>query len=148
MAVRTKAEVLHGFPGILRSTEEKRIRSSRSPKSELVQSQRLTARLFNPGPRSGGKAKGGNRELRNGQKAVVICHGTDNNHSLALVGFSRVGDDSREGDRRTVDSGHKKAAKHNLVETRIGAACKHAKSAFRVRYILTHCWAVEDFLEK
>lgn len=117
-----EAEVLDSLTGVLRATKEKRVGSSRRTEGQLVQSHGLASSLLNSGSGSSGEAQSSNGQLRDVKKAVVIRNTADDNHSLVLVGFGHVSRDTRERDRRAVDSRHKKSAQHDLVEVRIRAA--------------------------
>ena len=119
----TKAKVLHRLAGILGSTQEKSVRSSWRPKSELIQSQCLTPSFLNPGSSSSGKAKRSHGHLGHRQKAVVIGNRSDNDHSLALVRLGNVRNDTRNGDGGAIDSRHKEPTQNDLVEVGIRAAC-------------------------
>lgn len=123
VSVGTKAKMLHGLAGILGSTQEKSVRSSWRPKSELIQSQCLTPSFLNPGSSSGGKAKRSHGHLGHRQKAVVISNRPDDDHSLALVRLGDVRNDTRNRDGRAIDSRHKEPTQNDLVEVGIRAAC-------------------------
>lgn len=122
MAVRAKAEVLDGLTSILGATEEKGVGPGGRAERKLVQGQHLTAGLLDPGSGGGSEAEGRDRELGDGQDAVVIGNGADDDDSLALVGFGGVLDDAGERDGRAVDPGHEQAAQHDFVEVGISAA--------------------------
>lgn len=126
VAVGSKSEVLDSFTSVLRATEEESVRSSRCPKCELIQSQSLTPSLLNSGSRSSGEPQRGNREFGNSEKAIVISNSSDHNDGLALVSIGNIGNESRKGDGRAVDSRHKKAAQHNFVEVGLRAAGEKA----------------------
>lgn len=123
MAVRAHAEVLDGLPGVLGATEEERVGTGRGTQSELVQSQGFTTSLLDSGSGGRGEAESSNRQLGNGQEAVVIGDSADNDNSLALLGIADIRDDLGEGDRGTVDSRHEQAAQNNLVEVGLGTTC-------------------------
>lgn len=140
MAVRAKAEVLDGLTSVLGATEEEGVSPGGRAERKLVQGQHLTAGLLDPGSGGGGEAEGRDRELGDGQDAVVIGNGADDDDGLALVGFGGVLDDAGERDGRAVDPGHEQAAQHDFVEVGISAAWgilyQHRRSrkasAFRV----------------
>lgn len=119
----TESEVLHGLPRVLGSTEEKCVRSSRRPKSELVQSQSLATGLLNPGSGSGGEAESSDRQLGHCQETVVIGNRANDDNGLSLVRLGDIRGDTRERDRGAVDSRHKQTTQHDFVEVRIRAAC-------------------------
>lgn len=116
MAVGAEAKVFDSLSGILRSAKQKSVGSSGGAQSKLIESKSLTTGLLNPGASSGSEAESGNRELGDGEKAVVVGHGSDHNNCLALVGVGNVGDNARDGNRGAVDPGHEKATEHDLVE--------------------------------
>lgn len=122
MAMGPKAEVLHCLSGILRSTEEKGVRSSRCPQGELVQSQRLTASLLDSGPSSSGKTKSSDGQFRDRKKAVVIRNRTDDDNGFALLRLSDVRGNTRQGNGRAIDSRHKEAPENDFVEIGLRAA--------------------------
>lgn len=124
MAVRAKAEMLDRLASILGSAEEKSVRASGGPESKLVQSQSLTAGLLDPRTRSSCEPEGSHRHLGDGQEAVVVRHGPNDNNGLALVRLGQVGDDARERNGRAVDPGHEKPTQNHLVEVGIGTACR------------------------
>ena len=119
----TEAEVLHSLPGVLGSTEKKCVRSSRRPKSELVQGQGLTTGFLNPGSSSGREAKSSDRQLGHCQETVVIGHRSNDDNSLSLVRLGDIRSDTRERDGGAVDSRHKQTTQHDFVEVGIRAAC-------------------------
>ena len=53
--VGSHAEVLDGFSGILRTSEEKGVGTSRTPECQLVQGNGLTTGSLDPGTGSGGE---------------------------------------------------------------------------------------------
>jgi len=120
--VGSKAKVLDGLSGVLWSSQQESVASSRSTQSQLIQGQGLTTGGNDAGTGGSGEAESGNAELGNGQKTVVISDGTNDDDGL-VVGFLRgVGDNTREGDGRAVDARHEEAAENDLVEGRLGTA--------------------------
>jgi hypothetical protein len=88
--MRTKAKVLDSLTSILGSTEKKCVCSSRGPEGELIQSQRLTARLLDPSSGSSSETEGSNGQLWDVKQAVVIGNGPNHDDGLALVRVSHV----------------------------------------------------------
>jgi hypothetical protein len=82
--VRTEAEVLDGFTGVLGSTEEDDVGASGCSESQLVEGEALAAGLLDAGAGSGGEAKSDDAHLGDLIEAVVIGHGADNGSDLAL----------------------------------------------------------------
>ena len=124
MLVRTEAEVLDSLSGVLGATEEQGVASGRRTESKLVQGQDLTTSSHNAGTSGSSEAESSNAELGDGQETVVISDGTNNHNGLVVGLLGSVGDNSRDGDRWSVDAGHKKAAENDLVEGRLGPACR------------------------
>ncbi len=120
--VGTEAEMLDSLTRVLGTSQEKSVGSSWSSESQLVQSESFTSGCNNASAGSGSETEGRNTELGNGQEAVVISDGTDNDNSL-VVGLLRcVRNNSRDRDGGSVDAGHEKAAEDDLVEGRLGTA--------------------------
>jgi len=92
----------------------------------LIQSQDLSSSSKDASTSSGGEAESSDAKLGDGQETVVIGDGT-NNHNCALVilaGFVR--NNSGDGDRRSVDAGHKESAEDDLVEGGLGSASQES----------------------
>lgn len=113
-----KAKVLNSLTSVLRSTQQKGVCASRSPESQLVQSQSLTTSLLDSGSGGSSESESSNGELGEVEKTVVIGDCADNDYGLAgrFIVLLDGGYETGEGHRRTVDAGHKKATKDNLVE--------------------------------
>ena len=124
MLVGTEAEVLDSLSGVLGATEEQGVASGRGTESKLVQGQDLTTSGHDAGTGSSGEAESSNAELGDGQETVVISDGANNHNGLVVGLLGSVGDNSRDGDGRPVDAGHKEAAENDLVEGRLGSACR------------------------
>lgn len=113
--VGAHAKVLDGFTGVLGTTEQEGVASGGSTQSKLVQCQALTTSGNNTSAGSGGEAQGGDGDLGDFEKAVVVGDGTDNDDGLVgLVIAGDLGLDARERNRRSVDAGHKKTTQNNL----------------------------------
>jgi hypothetical protein len=82
--VWSEAEVLDSFSGVLGASEKQGVASSRSPESQLVQSQDLSSSSFNAGTSSSRESESGNTELGNLQEAVVISDSANNHDSLVV----------------------------------------------------------------
>jgi hypothetical protein len=126
--VRTETEVLDSLAGVLGSSQQNNIASSRVSQSQLVQSQSLTTSLLDPGTGSSGESECGNVQFGDCEETVVICNGSDNSNCLVLVSLLGglglcLGDNARNRDGRTVDARLKKALKNDLVEVGVGATC-------------------------
>lgn len=120
MLVGSKAKVLDGLSGVLWSSQQESVASSRSTLSQLIQSQGLTTGSDDASTGGSGETESGNAELGDSQETVVISDGTNDDNGL-VVGFLRgVGGNSREGDGRAIDARHEKAAENDFVEGRVG----------------------------
>lgn len=124
--MRTKAEVLDCLTSVLGSTEEKCVRSSRSPESKLIQGQCFSAGLLDSGSGSSSEAQGSHRQLRDVKQAVVVSNGANNDDGLALVRIGHVGSDTRQRNRGAVNSRHEKTTQHDLVEVGVRATGEEA----------------------
>jgi hypothetical protein len=85
----------------------------------------LGERRRRPWAGGSGKSQSGNRDLGEGQEAVVIGNGTNDNDGPLLV-LLDVGDNARQRDGGSVNLRHEETAEDNLVEGRIGSARKEA----------------------
>jgi hypothetical protein len=126
--MRPKPEMLHTLPGILRSTQQQRIRTGRRPHSQLIQRQSLTTSLLDASAGSSCEAEGRNGQLGDGEEAVVVGDGAHDDDGLVLggvVGALGVGGayEAGEGDGGAVDAGHEEAAEDDLVEVGVGTTC-------------------------
>jgi hypothetical protein len=120
--VGTETEVLDGFSGVLGTAEKESVGSSRGAQSEFIQSQSLTTGLVNASSGSGSETQGSDGKLGDGKETVVISDRADHDNGFALVRLGDVRSDARKRNRGAVDTGHEKAAQHNLVEVRFRAA--------------------------
>jgi hypothetical protein len=84
----------------------------------LIQGQHFTASLQDTGLGGLGEVKGSNRDLGEVQKTGVVGDGTNNNNSLVTL---KIADNTGDGDRGTVDTGHKETLQDNLVEVGVSA---------------------------
>lgn len=122
MTVGTEAEVLNSLTGVLWSAEEEGVASGRGTESELIQGEDLAAGGQDAGAGSGGEAEGRDAQLGDGQEAVVVGDGADDDDGLVVGLLGDVGDDPGERHWGPVDAGHEQAAEDDLVEGRLGAA--------------------------
>ncbi|TGO55093.1 hypothetical protein BOTNAR_0252g00120 [Botryotinia narcissicola] len=113
--------MLDSLSGVLWSSKENGVASSWGSESQLIQGQGLTTGSKNAGTGGSGEAESSNADLWDGQKTVVISDGSDDDDGslLILVG---LGCDSGDGNGRSVDAGHKKSTKNDLVEGGFSAA--------------------------
>ncbi len=126
--VWSETEVLDGLTSVLWASEKEGVASSWGTESQLVESQGLSSGSKDACTSGCRESESGNAELRNGQETVVICDGTDNDDGSLLALLIGVRNDSGDGNRGSVDAGHKKSAKNNLVEGGLGAACHESLS--------------------
>ena len=124
MLVGTEAKVLERFSGVLGASQKQGVASSRGAESKLVQGQGLTTSSQDTGASSSGEAESSNAEFGDGQETVVVSDSAYNHNRLAIGRLGSIGDNSRDGDRRPVDAGHKETAEDDLVEGRVGSACE------------------------
>jgi len=92
--VWSHAEMLDGLSGVLRSSKEESVASSRGSQRKLVQSQSLTSSSKDARTSSGSESESSHAELRNGQETVVIGDGTDNDDGLVVRLLGGVPDNS------------------------------------------------------
>lgn len=122
MAVGTKAKVLHGLTGVLRTTEQKGVGTSGSTEGELIESEDFTTSLLDAGASGSSETESSDGQFGDGQKAVVVGNGSNNNNSLSLLLVVHVGGDARQRNGGAVNARHEQAAQNNLVEVGIGTA--------------------------
>ena len=125
--MRPKAKMLDRLPRILRAPQQQRVRARRSPHGQLIERQTLPSSSLDPGARRGREAQGGDGELGDGEQAVVVGDGADDDDGFlgggGFVGWvDGHGDDAGEGDGGAVDAGHEEAAEDDFVEGGVGAA--------------------------
>lgn len=124
MLVGTEAEVLDGLTGLLGAAQEQGVSTRGLLQSKLVQGEGTAAGSGQAGTGSGGEAQGSDLDLGDGQQAVVVGDGADNDNGLlGAVTVAGVGSNARQRDGRAVDARHKEAAQDDLVEGSIGTAC-------------------------
>lgn len=130
MRVRAEAEVLHSLTGVLGTTEKQSVGTGGGTESKLIHGEDLTTSLLNASASSGGNTQSSDGELGDGQEAVVISDGTDNNDGLALVRLVDVESDARDRNRGAVDARHEEAAENGLVEVGLRAAYRKSLISF------------------
>lgn len=121
MLVGSETEMLDSLSGVLWSSEEKSVGSGWGSEGQLIDGQSLTTGSKNAGTGSGSETESRNTELRNLQQSVVIGDGTDNDDGSLLL-LASVCNESGDGNRWSVDAGHKQSAEDDLVEGRVGSA--------------------------
>ena len=87
----------------------------------MIQSQTFTTSLQDTGLGGLGEMESCNRELGKIKKTRVVGDSTNNNSSLVFLG---VTDNAGNGDRRTIDTGHKETLQDDLVEFGISTTSK------------------------
>ena len=122
MLVGAHAEVLVRLTGILGSTEDQSVASSRGAESQLVQGDRLTAGSNDASAGSSGKPESSDSRLGESEQAVVISDSAHDDNGALLLLLVDVGNYTGQRDRRAVDLRHEQAAEHDLVEGSIGSA--------------------------
>lgn len=108
--------MLDGLSGVLGTSEEEGVASSRSTESQLIESQDLSTSSDDARTSSSSEAESRNAELGDGQQTVVIGNGANNYDGLVVGLLGGVRNDSGDRDRGSVDAGHKQAAEDDLVE--------------------------------
>ena len=120
--------MLDSLARVLGSAEEEGVGTGRAAESELVEGDGLTSGGDDASTGGGGEAEGGNRHLGDGEEAVVVGDGSDNDDGpvggLALG--SGVAGNLGKGDRGTVQLGHEQPAEDDLVERRVRATGQEA----------------------
>lgn len=116
MLVGSKAKVLESLSGVLWSSKEKGVASSRSSESQLVEGQDFTAGSDDASASSSSEAESSDAELRDGQETVVIGDGADDDNGLVVRLLGDVRSDSRDGHRGSVDTGHKSRRRTTLLK--------------------------------
>lgn len=92
--VGTHAEVLDSLTGVLGSTQDQSVAASGGAQSKLIQSDGLAASLDDASTSSSGESQSGNVDLGEGQQAVVIGDGADNDDGTLLALLVDVPDDA------------------------------------------------------
>jgi hypothetical protein len=92
--VRSETKVLNGFSGVLWSSQQQSIASSRRSQSQLVKGQDFPASSKNPCSRGCGEAESGNAELWHSQEAIIIRNSANDDNSFVVRLLGRVGHDS------------------------------------------------------
>lgn len=123
MLVRTEAKVLDSLSGVLWASEEEGVGSGWGTESQLIKGQGLTTGSQNASTGSGCETKSSHGELRDGQQTVVVGDCADDNDGLVVGLLGGVANNAGDGDRGSVDAGHKKSAENDLVEGGLSSAC-------------------------
>ena len=116
-------KVFDGLTGILLSTEEGAVGTSRATLSKLVKSEALTTSLHNAGTGSLGETEGSNLEGRDLEHTLIISNGSNDNRDG--VGLGVLGDGT-EGHRGTINLTHTETLENNGVEARSSTAREEA----------------------
>ena len=128
MLVGTHAEVLECLTSVLGTSEEDSVGASWRSLRKLVKSEALTTGSSDASTGGSSEPQSSNGDLGDLVKTVVIGDGTNNNDGLSCVGLCAVlvcgsGDDTADGNGRSVDLGHVEAAEDGCVELGVGTAC-------------------------
>lgn len=134
MLVRTEAKVLDGLAAILGPTEDQGVAARRGSEGKLIERHGLAAGGDDASAGGGGESQGSDGDLGEGQEAVVVGDGANDDDGALLALLVDVGDDARQGDRRAVHLGHEEPAEDDLVEGRISAACMPPHESALGRY--------------
>jgi len=114
--VWSETEVLDGLSGIFGSSEQQGVASSGCLQSQLIQSQDFSTSSKDASPSCSGESESCNGELGDSQETVVISDCANDHNDLVIGLLGCVGDNSRDGDRGSVDAGHEKSAENDLIE--------------------------------
>lgn len=116
--------MLDGLTGVLGTTEQDGVGASGGTKSQLIEGEDLTTGLLDASASGSGETESGNRHLGDGEEAVVISDGANDNDGLLLVGLVALGEshEARKRDGRSVDARHEETAQDDLVEVGVGTA--------------------------
>jgi hypothetical protein len=98
--------------------------------NEFVESQALAACLGDAGACRLGETKGGDRDLREIEDALIVSDGADANSDSFLVG-SEVLDELGKGERRPVGSGGNESSEDGLGESGVGSAGQESEQLHR-----------------
>lgn len=120
--MRTHAEVLDSLTGVLGSTQDQSVAAGRGTQSKLVQGDGLAASLDDASASGGGESQSSDSDLGEGQEAVVIGDGADNDDGALLALLVDVADDAGQRNGGTVDLGHKETSEDDLVEAGVRSA--------------------------
>lgn len=118
------SKVLNGLSGVLWSSEQKSVASSRSSQRQLIQSQDFTSSSNDAGACGGGEPESSNADLRNSEKTVIIGNGANDDDGLVVRLLRCVRYNSGERNWRAVHTGHEQSSENDLVEGSISSACK------------------------
>jgi hypothetical protein len=123
--MRTHTEMLDGLTGVLGTTEDDGVGTSGCTESKLIEGEDFTTSLQDASSGSLGETESSNGKLGDFQKTGVISDGTDNNNGLSFLALG-VANNAGDGNRGTVDAGHKKTLKNDLVEVGVSATSQEA----------------------
>lgn len=126
--VGSHAEVLDGLSGVLWSSQQNNIATSRGSHGKLIKCQAFTTGLLNSSSSSRCESESSDGELWNDLESVIVCDGADDCDSLALIGLlSRLCADfavnAGDGHGRSVYSRHEQSLEDDFVEVGIGSSC-------------------------
>ena len=122
--VGAKAEVLDCLTCVLGASKKQGVASSGGTESQLIQSQDLSSSSENACTSGCGEAESSNAELGDGEESVIISDSANDHNSALVIIAGFVSNDSRDRDRRSVDTGHEQSAEDDLVEGGLGSACQ------------------------
>jgi hypothetical protein len=118
-------EVLDGLTGVLRTTEQDGVLTSRSTESKLVKGQNFTTSVDDTGTSGLGDTEGGNGHLGDIEETDVVGDGTNNNGDLVLVSL-QVASNAGDGHGRAVGTGLEETLQDDLVELRVGTTSQES----------------------
>lgn len=125
--VGTHAEVADSLTGVLGAAEQQGVGASGLLEGQLVKGLDGAAGGEDASAGSGGETQGSDVHLGDLEQTDIIGDGADNDNGLLLVAVLEVGGDAREGHGGAVDARHKETAQDDLVEGRVGTACRRER---------------------
>lgn len=118
---RSLAEVLEGSAGGTSTLEQQGVLAGGRTQGQLIESQNLTASLQDALASRLGNMEGAQRQFGNGQQAVIIGNGANNNHGrLWLIGGLEEASDALQRHWGPVDTAHEQTLQDDTVELLVG----------------------------
>lgn len=109
--------MLNSLAGVLTTTQQDSVGSSRCTQSELIKGQALSTSLQDAGTSSLGEAQGADSHFgQSVQEAVIIGNGADKNGNLSLALVAHLTDDAADGHWRAINARHEQTLEDNFVE--------------------------------
>lgn len=131
MLVWSHAEMLDRLSGVLWSSQQNNVATSWGSQGQLIEGKTLATGLLNSSAGGRCESEGGDRELGDDLKSVIVCDGANNCDGLALVSLlgglsADFAVDSGDGHGWSVYSRHEQSLEDDLVEVGIGSSSKES----------------------